>query len=325
MDALTLLNEHMDMHKVLEHYNFDKISPEGSMIRSCCKLHGGSNPSAFVVNTSNNLWYCHTGDCGGGDAYNLVMHIEEIPFRDAVFRVAEILGVDIENFTITERKASHIKELKSFIALMKSRKKKDVHAYSIKEEIRAVKKFRAFLPETLQHFGLGFVESVDLMSRDGKPYTLRNRLVFPIMQGGVQVGISFRKVKANDYPKWSHQPASFETKEVLYNYDNVQQEPIITIVEGIPDVWACYEAEIPAVCTFGAHLTDEQYRLLMRTGADLVWGYDGDEAGVNARNKACAQFRYKANQWYIPFHVEEDPDSISREELRKRYDSRIKC
>lgn len=322
MDAVELLQQHIDVERLLEHYDFDKADPRGNFIRACCKIHGGSNPTAFVINTETSYWYCHTGGCGGGDAFTLVQVMEEIDFPASVRWLASFFQVNIENLQITERKQAHIKEMKAWIKAMQSRKKREIVEYSIAEEVKDVKKFRRFQAETLKHFGLGWVASITLISNQGKTYTLKNRLVFPIMQNGVQIGVSLRRVAKTDNPKWSHQPNDMDTSELLYNYDMVQGEPEVTIVEGIPDVWAYYEIGVPAVATFGAHLTEEQYRLIMRLGSDIVLSYDNDEAGNLATTKATEMLKNKANMKRVHFQPGEDPDNISREELKIRYEQR---
>lgn len=325
MDAVTFINQHLDVEKLLKHYDFDKVhSEDGEIIRSCCKLHGGNNPTAFVINRETGLWYCHTGSCGGGDAFTLVQKMEECDFPSSVRWLAKFFDVDITNLTITERKYQHIEELKKFIKTMKGKRKKELKPFSIMEEIKEVTKFRNFKQETIEHFKLGYVESVKLSKRNGENYTLLHRLVFPIFVNNIQVGISFRRINSNDVPKWSHQPAHIETKEILYNYDEAKTSPIIVICEGITDVWAFYEIGIPAVATFGAHITEEQYKLLLKTGADLVFAFDGDEAGQLVTQRALKLFKYKANLSTVYFEGTEDPENISREELKKRYESRTK-
>jgi DNA primase len=320
VDALTVINEHIDMEKLLEHYDFDKIDAKGSMIRACCKLHGGSNPTSFVVNTRNNLWYCHTGGCGGGDAYTLTQKIEQVDFPTSVRIVAELFGINIDNLDIKERMSTYVEEMKKWTKTMQKFNKKATHnEYIIPDETRPVTKFRQFKPETLAHFGLQHVELIHLLSREDKPYVLRNRLVFPITNNGIQIGVSLRRVKTIDVPKWSHQPVDLETRELLYNYDAIQGLSTVVIVEGIIDVWAYFEIGVQAVCTFGAHVTDEQYRLLMKTGADLIWSFDGDKAGRTVTEQALELFRNKANQYVVSFEEGEDPASIEREELKRRY------
>lgn len=324
MDAVSLINANIDMYKLLLHYDFDSVKQDGAMIRACCKLHGGNNPTSFVVNTSNNLWFCHTGGCGGGDAYTLVQHFENCGFIDAVRWLASFFDVDIQNAQIIERKASYIAELKKFISTMKRRKKKELNEYSIPEEIKSVKTFRNFNKETLNHFNLGYVEEVELVKGNGEKYILKKRLVFPIIFKGLQVGYSLRRTHSTDYPKWSHQPNGIETKELLYNYDEAIGKKDIVICEGITDVWAFYEIGITAVATFGAHITEEQYRLIMALGSNIIIAYDGDEAGKHALRQAINMFRYKANISAIYFKDGQDPENISREELKTLYDERKK-
>lgn len=335
MDAIELLKDKIDPEKLLEHYDFTGIRHHGNMIRSCCKLHGGDNPTSFVMNEEG-VWYCHTGDCGAGDVYTLVQIMEGLTFRESVEWVAQFFHVDIANLSIKERADTYVKELKSWMKALTSRRKKLVSPYSISVPVREVTKFRDFEPETLRHFELGFVDEISLEKRDGGSYTLRNRLVFPIYQNGVMVGASFRKTKSQDFPKWSHQPVNLETSDILYNYDSVKHEPSIVVVEGMPDVWAYYEIGVPAVATFGAHMTDEQYKLLMRTGADLVFSYDGDEAGRFATRKCTTGykdkkgtfiqgiFKNKANCSVVLFDEGEDPASIPREQLKLNYERRKK-
>ena len=322
MHATEYLEQHIDVAKLLDHYEFEGARQEGDIIRCACKLHGGNNSSAFVMRVTNGLWWCHTGDCGGGNIYQLVMRLEEISFPQAVEFVAQFFNVDISDYDIVNQKAVEEKELKVWVRAMQSRRKSAMGAYEPHGELRRVKKFRTYLPETLERFGLMHGAEVIATKRDGGTYTLRDRLAFPIMLEGMQVGVSYRRVKNADFPKWSHQPANLETGNLLYNYDAASGQEEVIVVEGMTDVWAFYELGLVAVCTFGAHLTDEQFKMLIRTGADLVLAYDGDEAGQNANQKAYDMLRLVANVKYIPFQAGEDPDNLPREELWKRYENK---
>jgi DNA primase len=323
VDAVSLLNKHIDVARILDHYDFEILSHDGDFARGRCKIHDGNNKTAFVINITNGLWFCHSGGCGGGDVYTMVQKLEESSFMKAVQRVASILGVDIENLQIIERKEKYLDELRQWIKMMKKRREKTTfEAYVVKEEVIPVAKFRDFKQETLDHFQLGYVESIELSKRNGDMYTLKNRLVMPICFNDMQVGVSLRKTKSRDVPKWSHQPVNINTGNILYNFDNVKNRESIVVSEGITDVWAWYEINVDACCTLGAHLTDEQYKLLMKTGADLIFAYDGDEAGREATRKARAMLRNKVNMEYVVFDEGEDPESISREELKLKYEQR---
>lgn len=51
-----------------------------------CPMHGGDNRNGFAVSRRNGewTWRCFTGNCGGGDAIDLVMSRERCAMREAV-------------------------------------------------------------------------------------------------------------------------------------------------------------------------------------------------------------------------------------------------
>ena len=156
--ALNKILENIDIIKLLSHYGFNTTHQEGNMLRSKCMIHGGDNPSAFVINLDNSLWYCHTGDCGGGDIVTLVEKMEgytgQSSFPKAIRFLADFFDVDISNLEITERKDRNKKELEKFIKLMKKRKKKSIKEYAL-PDAKLIIKFRDFKLETLQYFEIG--------------------------------------------------------------------------------------------------------------------------------------------------------------------------
>lgn len=324
MYALDKIIQNADIERLLDYYGFEISNREGSIIRSNCKLHGGKNKTSFVINRENTLWFCHSGDCGGGDIFELVKRMEGISFVQAVNWLSNFFNIDITGLEVIERKSKLKQELNAFIKVMKGKKKKNFEEFEIEETIKAVSKFRGFKEETLDFFELGYVDKITLDKRDGGKYTVYKRLVFPIVFKGLQVGMALRRTRSSDVPKWSNQPVNIDTGELLYNYDNAIGKPFIVVVEGITDVWAYHEIGITAVATFGAHMTDKQYRLLMKTGADIILSYDNDDAGIKATKKAIELFKNKANIFIIDLPEGKDPESIPREELMKLYDNRRK-
>lgn len=329
MNAVEMINSRLDVERVLEHFEFEHISHNGKFLRSCCKLHGGDNPSGFVIDSETGLYFCHTGGCGGGDIFRLVEQLMEIDFKHAVKWLADFLNIDISQLKLEERNKQQEQELKRWVQAIKSRKKEKLKPHTIDVPLREVTKFRNFHESTLKHFGVGYVESVQLeknvkLGEEPSYYTLQHRLYLPIIQGNQTIGYSLRKTKEADFPKWTHQPKGIEVGNLLYNYDSSLGVREIVVVEGAFDVWAYHEIGIPAVATYGAHITHEQYKMLMRTGADITLSFDGDEAGQKATQKGIELFRNKADINIVEFLSTEDPASISREELRKRYDERRK-
>ncbi len=70
---------------------------EGRACSVRCVLHNDSRRSA-VINTRDNLYYCHT--CGkGGNAVNIISIKENVGFKDALNRAVEIItgsGITIQ-------------------------------------------------------------------------------------------------------------------------------------------------------------------------------------------------------------------------------------
>lgn len=323
MDALELLKKRIDIVKLMEHYNFGQINAEGSYVRSCCAIHGGNEPTAFVANMENGRWYCHTGGCGGGDAFTLVQLKEGIRYTDSVKWLANFFGVEVGDVSLLRRKSQEEAELKRWIQAIQKRRIIDMQEYVINSELKRVTKFRDFAPTTLEHFELSWAKEFEAEKKDGGTYTLQNRLLFPIMQDGTTIGASLRRIRSTDVPKWSHQPIRMKTGEILYNYDAITDDiESVVVVEGIPDVWAYHEINVVAVATFGAHLTEVQHKMLLRTGKDIVLSYDGDEAGRITTEKVYGMMRLTTNLTRIDFADGEDPASITREELRSYYDKR---
>ena len=68
--------------------NYGGEVKEGKSASVRCCLHSDSRRSA-VINTYDNLYFCHT--CGkGGNAVNLVCILESLDFKDGLKRAVEI-------------------------------------------------------------------------------------------------------------------------------------------------------------------------------------------------------------------------------------------
>lgn len=313
MDAIQLIKDNLDVESVLKHYNFEDISQSGNYLRACCKLHDGSNPTAFVIHYDEGLWSCHTGDCGNGDIFHLVQRFERTTFPYAVHKVAEILGLDLTDMEIVARTRKERKEVNDFLKTLKEHNKQEQDVYKLPESYKKVKKYKEFKKETMEYFDLRYYDEFDC-----ETFKMEKVLVFPIEQKGKIVGVSLRATLPGRL-KWVHQPNNMKTGDLLYNYDNAMGNDVIVVVEGITDVWAYHEIGVKAVATYGAHIKKEQKRMLLRTGADLVFSFDGDEAGRKTMEQAKKEFQYTSNIWFVDIPEGKDPESISREELMELY------
>lgn len=330
-NAVEYINEKADIEQLLKYYNFKNINKSGNYIRSSCAIHGGNNPTAFVFNLENKLWFCHTGCQKGGDIYELIMEMEGISFPEAVYKASMIFDLDISNMKV-ERTEKWLQNTKKWIDFMKKRvsTSKEIEELNIDNyTLFDVNKFRNFSKETLQHFNIKYATDITLHMKD-KETTFYNRIVIPVYFNNKLVMLALRKTKSSDVPKWLNYPPGFNTGNILYNYDNatsyMKENKVreIVIVEGIWDVMKFYEANMQnVVCTFGSHLTKEQEKLIMKVAENLVLCYDNDKAGKKATKKTISAMKYKTNLSIIELDKEKDPEEHTLDDLTNRYNNKI--
>jgi DNA primase len=322
MDAKSLIDNYIDGATLLRYYNFGHIDDKHEVIRACCKIHNGNETSAFAYNTSTNEWFCHTGDCGGGDAYEIVKKLENCSYPQSIIKMAEIFHVDIGDLKLTTIKTSNQKEKDEWFGLMKKLSDKSTPTPFILPEldVKPIKKFRHYNLETLEYFGALYTEVYPIQRSDGSYYDLRKRILVPIQFKNQLVGVALRRTRADDIQKWSNQ--SFDSGSILYNYDNCLEYLVRTqideviCVEGIFDVWSCWQQGIyNVVATFGAHITDMQVELLQSMCSTLILAYDNDEAGRANTAKVIKTLKFKFDLYVMQFKEGEDPgncDEIQR-------------
>lgn len=326
-NAVDMLKTHLDVRTVLEHYKTEHMMESGKFIRSCCPIHRGNNDTAFSIDTETSLWRCFTNDeCGGGDIFTLIEKIEGVDFIGAVKKLAEILGINIDTMVIAQRKSEYQKELENWMKFIERKKKREtlqINEFKIKEEILPLKRYRHFTTETLAHFNAGYAKEVSYVNSKGEISKTYDRIVCPIYINNTQIGASLRKTKATEKVKWLHLPTGLGIGNIVYNLDACKEYDTIVVVEGIFDVWSYYQAGIKnVVCVFGSKITEEQYKILFRTGKDIILSFDGDDAGVKATKQATELFRYKCLLYMVKFEEGVDPGSLDKEELLKLYNEK---
>ena len=67
-----------------------RFKQRGKRLIGPCPVHGGDNPSAFVVDLEKNLWHCFTGCNGGGDVVDFVRYLLGYDYRQTAVYLASI-------------------------------------------------------------------------------------------------------------------------------------------------------------------------------------------------------------------------------------------
>jgi DNA primase len=282
MNAVQHIRNQLDKEKILmllEKYGAKQITEDGNSYRSTCPLHSGDNPTAFVWRWDNGLWYCFTGDCGGGDVFDFFANVLDLSveheFQEIVRHVAMELNIDIENLELGERASQWDKERLQWLKFMNMRMKKTNQEYDMRKlgNLFPIKTYRNFTEETVKRFGALYSGQFE-------------RIAIPLYNAhGLCVGASLRSTRpapyTKDHPKWLHRPKHVNTSEIIYNLNNIPENyTSIYLVEGAFDVWNLVQMGVENVGgTLGSHLTEEQMYLILARFTDVYLLYDSDKAG----------------------------------------------
>lgn len=327
VDILAIASEHT------------KLRRSGQRYTGLCPLHKEKSPS-FSVDENQGLFYCF--GCGaGGDAIKLHMLLSGDDFPAAIESLAGRYGIALPSAP-RRRGEPQERDLEAVLggAAEYFRAQLDKSGFA-----RGYLEKRKIPTELVQRFGLGFapdgwrgllealrakIPVADLTAAGlvatpeggGEPYDrFRNRLMFPIRNAsGRLVGFGGRTL-GDDKAKYINtaETERFHKSFLLFGLDlgkkAIRENGRVLLVEGYFDVIAAVAAGVEGtVASMGTALTPEQTRLLARYADEVVVGYDGDEAGVNAGRRALALLLAEGlGVRRAQFGAGHDPDSLRLE------------
>ncbi len=157
------------------------------------------------------------------------------------------------------------------------------------------------------------------------------RIIFPINdpQGNV-IAFSGRLLKTADFPgdempKYLNSPETtlFNKRETLFNFDKarkeIRKENTVLLFEGFMDVIAAWQSGVKSgVASMGTSLTNEQIRRLERVAKEVVICYDGDNAGVQATNRAIQLLQENS---HFDLSIVSIPEKLDPDEYVRKYGS----
>lgn len=298
---------------------FLKVIPKGNRFTAICPFHADTNPS-LSINPEKNIFKCFV--CGaGGDSINFVRRYTGVSFREAVERVAQIMGIPIPT-SFGKQTAAAPKVTGAQMALDDLQKFYRMMLVSPQGQ-RALDYLhnRGMDDATIEKFGIGYapadgtmairslrdkmgrsvedLEEAGILSKGSAQLRDRytERIMFPIRDAfGHTVGFSGRKYLPDDPSdsKYINSPETslFIKSKLLYNLDNAwepaRKAGYIYVLEGFMDAIAVTRAGIPAaVALMGTALTKEHIGLLQRLHVQVRLCLDSDAAGQLAeRNNA---------------------------------------
>lgn len=315
------------------------LKKQGRNYLACCPFHQEKNPS-FNVIPKKQFYYCF--GCGAsGNAISFLMNYLHQNFVEAVENLALRLGIEVkqDNKSIQVKPNLSLYDLLSKVNHFFQKNLSESNALSYLEK-------RGISINTARAYQLGYAEPgwhrLEQQFKDDKPGLLdtgmlikneqgkiydryRDRLTFPIYDRyGKIIGFGGRALKAEDKPKYLNSPETsiFQKNRELYGLHQVlarnETPASLLVVEGYMDVIALAEHGVMnAVATLGTATSSMHIQLLNKYSSQIIFCFDGDEAGQKAAWRALEQSLPHLNSGldlrFIFLPEEHDPDSLIRE------------
>lgn len=326
----------------------------GSNYFACCPFHTEKNPS-FCVSQQKQFYHCF--GCGiHGNAIDFLMQYDHLHFPEAIEALAKQLGIEVpyQQISASQKKSApeqNLFELLENIA--------QFYQQELRQQQNAIDylKNRGISGSIAKEFGLGFSptgwdpvlkkfgktpESIKslldagmIIKKEGGYYDrFRERIMFPIRdKRGRVIGFGGRILDKGE-PKYLNSPETviFQKGHELYGLHHVlkNHRPLsrLLIVEGYMDVIALFQHGITyAVATLGTATTTHHLQRLFRYTSDIVFCFDGDQAGKTAAWRALLVLLplvHDGLQVRFMFLPEgEDPDSLVRKIGKNAFEEKI--
>jgi len=330
-----------------------QLKKNGGTFKACCPFHQEKTPS-FHVNAQKNFYHCF--GCGAsGNSINFLREYENLSFNEAVEELAKIAGVDVPKDERNQQAYSAQKVLLDALDYAGLRYRSALESHEKRSIAQNYLKKRGLSSEIVERYGVGFAPAErDFLSSKASADTLKaliktktvsdkyerlfdlfqNRLMFPIRNArGKTIAFGGRTL-GDDKAKYINSPESevFHKSSEIYglyeaNQANRKIERLL-VVEGYMDVVSLAQFGITyAVATLGTATNTESLTQLLKRCQNLVFCFDGDNAGIQAARKAMENalplFQDGMQISFLLLPQGEDPDTLVRDEGQASFERRI--
>ena len=313
----------------------------GSNHWACCPFHEEKTPS-FSVNTQKGFYHCF--GCGvSGDAIRFLMDYDNLPFPEAIERLAEFNGLDVPYEDDGRQTDPQEKDRYDLGLECLADAAAFFHEAFYGESGKAARDYlrqRQLKKATVDAFQLGYAPPGNaLLAHLGSKYPLqllqdvglvgvkedhhydwfRERVIFPIHNHKGKVIAFGARAMGEAQPKYlnSQETTWFNKRFELYGLHQAMQarERTLLVTEGYMDVIKLWQHGVKnAVAALGTAIGDTHISQLKKRAEKVYFSFDGDTAGQKAARKALeAVFSQhdKQHEWRFMFMpTGEDPDSL---------------
>ncbi len=344
-----------DIAEIIGHYI--RLVPAGKEFKALCPFHSEKTPS-FTVVPDKQFYHCF--GCGkNGSAIGFLMDYANMDFVEAVEELAHRLGLKVPREAGDRRSGADSDHAAIFEMLDRANRffRNGLRRFDIAKEYL---KGRGLGGEIARDFQIGFAPSgwEEMLSELGKDASardllvaaglairrddghfhdrFRNRITFPIHDTRGRVAGFGARIIGPGEPKYLNSPETrvFHKGRELYGLWRLRRPGVVRpkrllVVEGYMDVVGLSRSGVEgSVATLGTAATPDHVRSLFRFTSDVVFCFDGDEAGRRAAWKALENtlpaMHGEDRQVRFLFLPEgEDPDSLARLEGSEAFERRL--
>ena len=330
------------------------LKKTGANFVACCPFHQEKTPS-FSVSPSKQFYHCF--GCGAhGSAISFLIDHDGLNFIDAIHELAKVVGLKVPN-QVDEKPEKKKENIVLEDSLILAKKYYQARLKASPEAIKYLKS-RGLTGEIAKQFSIGFApggwNNLNEVFKDydndvliksglinknekGKRYDrFRNRIMFPIYNAkGQLVGFGGRVIDEKDSPKYYNSPEtslfqkSYELYGLLAARKSIRDKGYVLVVEGYMDVVSLAQHGISnAVATLGTATTSFHIQKLIRYTSEIIFCFDGDEAGKSAAWRAMqnslASVTDEVQLKFLFLSDQHDPDSYVRENSKEKFEKLAK-
>lgn len=294
LDIIDIVSKYVNLRHIGKYYS------------GICPFHKETKPS-FYVSPELQIFKCF--GCGeSGDVFKFLMKIENISFTEALEKIKNELGLDIQltkepklNKKILEINYASLKFFRQQLQKNKAALKYLLEKRNLQQSI--IDKFEigfspgnVILRDYLYSIGYDFdlIKNAGLI--DSKNFDrFQSRIIFPLRdENGRLVGFTGRIFPENNPgPKYLNSPETdlFKKSQFLYGLyyakDYISQLKKVILVEGQFDfllAWQNNYRNIVAVS--GSSITPQHLKKLKKITSKIIFAFDNDQAGFKTALKA---------------------------------------
>jgi len=338
-DFLQQLLDRTDIVAVIERYV--PLKKAGANYQARCPFHNEKSPS-FSVSPTKQFYHCF--GCGAhGTAITFLMEHAGIPFVEAVKDLAGQVGMAVPDDG-SRRPPEEESRREKLFERMEAAATHYRKGLKGNEKVVDYLKNRGLTGETAARFGIGYAPEgwqglrealadyadpllaeigLVIVNEDKRYDRFRDRVMFPIRNERGQTIAFGGRVIGKGEPKYLNSPETplFHKGRELYGlYEHrraIQGDNRVVVVEGYMDVVMLDQHGVQnAVATLGTAITADQATRLLRLADDVVFAFDGDNAGRKAAWRALEnslpQIQDGKRLSFLFLPEGEDPDSYVR-------------